>query len=405
MGISTDVVFQPLPLGNIIDFPFPPILNPLGPLQNLPGTWTGTGFNTIWRPNHPASPQDRFLELNLTDETLEFTPISGPIPNRGLLQPDINMFGMTYMQQISDHNLGAGLHVEPGIWAVVPPTADPAEGSTVVRMASIPHGTTILAQGVSTVHPGPPNILPTTITPTIGGQPLQFPEVNLAQPTAFRSPAAQIAGITQDMVNDPNKVLRDAIAGQTILSTTELKISTLPVPVLGGGTANTAFLQGGPDGPNAVSASVTATFWIELVQGSPNFWQLQYTQTVDLVFNGPHWPHVTVGTLRKKAAPVVPIWKINPFQKIGPVAPGPGPVEHPQPGRAIPGLGNGMAALRVQHDALVQAVQDAAPAAAEAQPQGDAAPAGADAAAGGQLDEAAFVARAEKIAEESQIQE
>ncbi len=60
------------------------------------------------------------------------------------------MFGLTYLQQISDANLKAGLHIEPGIWAVVPTTTNPAEGPTVVRMASIPHGTTILAQGTAT---------------------------------------------------------------------------------------------------------------------------------------------------------------------------------------------------------------------------------------------------------------
>src|SRR5437588_678713 len=27
-----------------------PAADPLGPLAQLPGTWTGTGFNTIWRP-------------------------------------------------------------------------------------------------------------------------------------------------------------------------------------------------------------------------------------------------------------------------------------------------------------------------------------------------------------------
>ena len=82
---------------------------------------------------------------------LEFTPISGPIPNRGLLQPDINMFGLTYLQQISDANLrAAGLHIEPGLWAVVPRTSDPGEVLTVVRLASIPHGTAIVAPGLWT---------------------------------------------------------------------------------------------------------------------------------------------------------------------------------------------------------------------------------------------------------------
>ena len=97
----------------------------LGPLAQLPGTWKGHGFNTIWRPHHGG--QDRFLELNLTTETLSFSTIKGAIPNRGLLTPDIEMFGLTYMQQISETASGAGLHIEPGIWAHVPATSNPSE--------------------------------------------------------------------------------------------------------------------------------------------------------------------------------------------------------------------------------------------------------------------------------------
>lgn len=121
----------------------------LGPLQNLIGTWTGSGFNTIWRAHQPSAGGDNMLELNATSETLQFTEIPGNIPNRGLLQSDILMFGLTYLQQVSDSNLGEGIHIEPGIWAVVPPTSNPLEPQTVVRMASIPHGTTVLAQGTA----------------------------------------------------------------------------------------------------------------------------------------------------------------------------------------------------------------------------------------------------------------
>ena len=44
--------------------------SPLGALAALIGTWTGHGFNQIWRPNQGA---DHFLELNETIETIEFT--------------------------------------------------------------------------------------------------------------------------------------------------------------------------------------------------------------------------------------------------------------------------------------------------------------------------------------------
>ena len=71
----------------------------------------------------------------------------------------------------------------------------------------------------------------------------------------------------------------------------------------GGGTANTAFLDGALGGkPNARAAQVDATFWIEHVEGedgAPDFLQLQYRQTVFLEFYGFFWPHVTVATLRK----------------------------------------------------------------------------------------------------------
>lgn len=288
--------------------------DPLGPLAQLPGTWHGQGFNTIWRPHHPDSPQDRFLELNLTTETIVFTKINGAIPNRGLLMPDINMFGITYMQQISETSSGAGLHIEPGIWAHVPVTSDPNEPSTVVRMASIPHGTVILAQGTTQfIQGGPPNIPDNNIIPFgIGGPPpsnsdfaageQSFPELNLSIPTQFRHASP---GVTQAMVKNPNSVLQAAIAGKPMVNRTFIKISTKHNPIKGGGTANTAFLAAGsnPPGGNANAVEVDATFWIEKLPGTgggPDTLQLQYSQLVQLDFNGLRWPHVTVATLHKQ---------------------------------------------------------------------------------------------------------
>jgi hypothetical protein len=302
MELAPDFSFQPLPaLANPIQQPFPEVASPLGPLAGLVGKWSGRGFNVIWRPNSTAG-QDRFLELNVTSEQLEFTAISGPIPNRGLLQPDINMFGLTYLQQISDANLKAGLHIEPGLWAAIPKTSDPNVPPTVARLASIPHGTTILLQGTAGTAAAGPNIPVASIKPFTINQPnstIDFPEQTLTNQTSFRTSGAGLTGVTQAIVNDPNSVLHAAIAGQHITSTTTLHVTSTDTPVPGGGTANTAFLEGGPQGPNAVAATVSATFWLQTLQGQTAPTQLQYSQTVLLNFNTLSWPHVTVGTLRK----------------------------------------------------------------------------------------------------------
>jgi hypothetical protein len=286
---------------------------PLGPLAQLPGTWTGEGFNTIWRPHHGGN-QDRFLELNRTTEKLVFTKINGAIPNRGLLMEDIEMAGLTYMQQISETDSGAGLHIEPGIWAHVPRTTNPSEPQTVVRMASIPHGTAILAQGATQLinngdlHIPENNIIPFPIGTTppknddfeAGAQ--EFPELNLSINTVFRT---RSKGVSQEMVRNPNIVLTNVLRGQTIKSRTFIHVSTAGSPIRGGGTANTAFLAdaANPPGGNARCSSVEAKFWIETVVEPPDrdeFLQLQYTQLVQLDFKGLRWPHVTVATLRRR---------------------------------------------------------------------------------------------------------
>ena len=68
------------------------------------------------------------------------------------------MFGLTYLQQISDANLKAGLHIEPGLWVAVPKTSNPNVVPTVARLASIPHGTMIVVQGTASTAAAAPNI-------------------------------------------------------------------------------------------------------------------------------------------------------------------------------------------------------------------------------------------------------
>jgi hypothetical protein len=286
----------------------------LGLLGKLSGRWAGKGFNLIARPDFEGH-NDIFLELNLTNEELDFRTIGSSIPNRGSGQNDIELFGLHYLQQISDATDGGALHLEPGIWINVPATTDPVETASVTRLATIPHGNALAAEGTAFKVPGGPRIaFANTVPFPVGGNvPPQgtsngFPEYALGTPNPFRTNPVPV-GITQAMVTDPNVALSAAIAHQTITETVVLNIGTVasttegtnPPTVHnindgGGGVENIPFLI-----KNAEAAQVTATFWIETVKhGNGSFLQLQYTQTVLLNFLGLSWPHVTVATLVKR---------------------------------------------------------------------------------------------------------
>jgi hypothetical protein len=137
------------------------VLQDLGLLGELAGTWHGEGFNLIGRPDFHPDHANVFLELNLTRETLTFEPISTSIPNRGTFQDDIELFGLTYLQKISDATTGGALHIEPGIWVTQPSTSQPLEtpppnGQLVARMARSPMATPYSPRGLPyrfLVHP------------------------------------------------------------------------------------------------------------------------------------------------------------------------------------------------------------------------------------------------------------
>jgi hypothetical protein len=355
---------------------------PLGVLSNFTGTYAGTGFNTIFRPNSdaptttifpnpvtpapPTTPSENVLELNLTTETLTFSKPLGKVPNRGLqTQNDILLNGVPYVQSISDvTNILTGkaddpnpipIHFEPGLWMHVPATTnDPVVGTSLARLASIPHGTTINAQGLAPNAPisGAPTFAPVSITPFPIGVPSHL--IPFISQTASNTDAPRLpqdltkfiaAGtITQAILDDPNTVLRNANIGKNITSFFVFHVSTLPkAPELGGGTANIAFLQGSAAGiaPNANAVQADATFWVETVEhtievpvyksGQPAFkihpgdggpvfnvlppyeiitpkkitvtsTQIQYSQVVLLNFANLTWPHASVATL-------VPTWE------------------------------------------------------------------------------------------------
>jgi len=120
----------------------------------------GKGLNLIARPDfHDET--DLYLQLNQTRETLKFDAIGSSIPNRGFGQDDIELFGVTYLQQIADAEFGGALHIEPGIWVTQPATTFPPEtappsGQLVARMGTIPHGNSLLAEGIAEPFTGSP---------------------------------------------------------------------------------------------------------------------------------------------------------------------------------------------------------------------------------------------------------
>ena len=157
----------------------------LGLLKNLGGAWRGKGFNLIARPDFQGD-APLYLQLNQTEETLNIDPIGSSIPNRGFGQDDIELFGLTYLQKISDASTGGALHIEPGIWVTQPETAYPPEtppagGQIIARMATIPHGNSVLAQGGATPFSGPPTL-------TAGGQQYAFSAFPSFNSTPFAIP-------------------------------------------------------------------------------------------------------------------------------------------------------------------------------------------------------------------------
>jgi hypothetical protein len=279
----------------------------LGLLAALAGRWSGGGFNLISLPDFDSTPPStgpkpfRTL-LSATHETLEFTPIGANVPNRGSQlqsntadgQPDITIFGLRYLQRINDADSHEPLHIENGFWLNVPSSKIPKEDASVVRQGSIPHGSSILAQGNAFQSPnGKPAFATLDSTPQ-RNPPGAALGSGYLQPLTDATLPAHITN--KDAVKNPNVVLADAIKpfSEHLKSTTVLTVSSKTA----GGVLNIPFLQNTTSN-NAAATSVEATFWIETVQpdSGHSFEVLQYSQIVTLNFLGIDWPHISVATL------------------------------------------------------------------------------------------------------------
>lgn len=339
----------------------------LGPLASLAGSWRGDGFNAMWRPDNglpPANSQiHRFLELNRTNESFDFHIIPGAVPNRGFnTQADLSLYGLHYLQRVSDADrapfstAGQALHIEPGLFMNVPASQIPPTGPAIARLASIPHGVTVLMQGPApsaTPVDGPPDIpvlVPFSQVPagTLGRgvQPVNtadgslhtVAELNVAADAAF--PASQsngpfpgssvgpplVGGPFQNFINDPNSVLRRAINGQDILGTITISLSATGagsgienIPFLGipnlAGVGNPASATEINTVPNAFVYSVDATFWIEWVR-IPYGYSPAFPPAAAAAKAGPNAAPIAVPSLPDEIRLIEPYWDQPTFLQL-----------------------------------------------------------------------------------------
>lgn len=264
--------------------PPPALIDQLGPLAGLTGTWFGNrGWNLI------AVPHAKSFKLLVRPyvETITFEPIGALVPNRA---PDETMFipGLAYQLRIADAETNEAMHMENGLWLLIKDPLYPA-ATQIARQTSVPHGDSLLALGSSCVTNGPPEI------PDISS----LPVTGKGAPAGYTDPyLIPIPGLKP---GNPNETLQKTIAGQNIVETTTLTVSTAPP----GGIVNIPFIV-----KNADARHFACTYWIETVKdGSGNvFQQLQYSQQTDLFFlprfDDPDllilWPHINVNTLVKQ---------------------------------------------------------------------------------------------------------
>jgi hypothetical protein len=343
-------VVPPLPTEALTNRGAPPPPN-LGPLEQLLGVWTGqgTGWNMIALPFQAAPPPPagfKFrLLMNQYDEELRFTFVDDDVPNRGLSRPgdpDSDQFVVTldYQQKIAQvkaedrpdsgglaGSAGLPIHHEPGLWLYEKNRRskdDNIKGDEVTeveldvaRLASIPHGNSVLALGRSEVHEGMPEIPPISGLPSGRFEDVRTPDYDFKS-DPYLEPykhyidnpfmgTVTIAGFPGFSPADMNEILRFANQGVDVVRTTTLTVDSTRKSA---GIANAPFSV-----REAESVSMKSTFWIQELaekdeRANPRL-RLQYSQVVMLHFFRPRedefperavWPHISIATLEKMPA-------------------------------------------------------------------------------------------------------
>ena len=278
------------------------VASELGPLADQVGTWKGaSGWNVIAVPARSTgtgAPSFTLL-IQQYSETITFTPITAPVPNRGGAKQQF-ITGLLYELTVTDLKYPNGiLHVENGMWLNMADIQVQPEGPvtevqlaspqfTIARQASIPHGDVVIAIGSSSASTGAP----------------VFPVLNAIPQDIGQQGFGYLEGYPQDAfpglnTSNMNLSLAGDIAGQNIGNVTRLMVDTGND---GGSISNIPFVE-----KHVNPSRFFGTYWIEqVITDNLNFMQLQYSQITELNFlsknNEPGvimWPHANVNTLRK----------------------------------------------------------------------------------------------------------
>lgn len=295
----------------------------LGPLEHLVGTWTnkplgssGKGgpdnplsYNVMPLPQvDPANSPEGYILKNFSYyEELTFSAIHGTAPNRGGLGTQVANT-LFYEQRVyfADGPAKDSLvHAENGSWLflsdapqllgpygdnngsgtgtqIVPGSQPPSQPFNLVKQLSVPHGNSILALGSAQAAMGAPDIPASNPVLPVG--------VNTTPYTT-----QSVGNLNPDLTANPAQALLDGLAIQPVTSHISLNVSSKNSnhPI-----SNIGFIE-----QHANVTDYQATFWLEAINSSADFTQLQYTQTI--LMNFPiggqtiSFPHVTVNTLTK----------------------------------------------------------------------------------------------------------
>lgn len=320
---STIAAIQPSSLGETGDELFSVV-------DLLKGTWTSKtqGWNLIALPFRDPSAQFNYrMLMNQYGETLNFNTANKNVPNRGIT-PDQNgnndqlIDAISYEQVIVQVDAedsprstlleknGAPIHHEPGFFAQILNHEELDSGSQlkIARLATVPHGDSVLAMGKVEFIDGAPiipnlNALPKRISADLQNNPYLAPYKHFEDNPFVGSVPTTVQNFPGFFSTNANAILQFANPGARVKRTTILHFDT---KFGTGGIVNIPFVT-----REANAAEMKATFWIMELESddeiSPSEFIMQYSQTVFLDFfpsgnaSGEliRWPHVSINTLKK----------------------------------------------------------------------------------------------------------